>query len=141
MIATFYVATHFSDGSLSIDEAIGFYLDNGTVFPQNNSYAPTQFNFADITLRQYFQSHRNVSGWNPVWYGPTSESASFQFIGDTRNVRVSGMRFVAASDRACDFVLVAFGFQQGFRNNQHITSSSQCNASTCAIPSYLQFGQ
>lgn len=129
------------DGTYSIDEALGYYEVNGTVISQNNSYAPTQFNFADITLREYFAARRNVTGWNPVWYGPTSASATFQIIGNTSDMTVSGMRLVASSDRACDFVLVAFGFEVGFLSNQRINSSTPQNAATCAIPSALTFSE
>ena len=125
-------------GALSIQAAIGYYLLNGTRVADNYS-APVAASFNDLTLRQYYAAHRNVSGADPAWSGPTNLAAMFNLMGDTQDVRISGMRLTASGKRAVDFVLVAFGFNVGWLSDQRLRPGQPFNGSTAAIPTHLTF--
>lgn len=136
-----YVGTQwysFLNGTRTINMRIGYYEQNGTVVP-NAGDAPVGGTFNDVTLRDYYATHRNVSGYNPIWVGPNNLAAVFNFVGSTENVRVDGMLVNSSGTNAVDFVLNCFAFNLGFKSDQIISSTTNTTSATAAIPRGVSF--
>ena len=133
------------DASLPVNMKTGGYEDGGKFVP-TGANAPAAGAFWDLRLSGWLTANRGVQfdktqgNLASMWPGPTNMSAVFFFVGDTSNVKVTGLRLHALAAAGGDrFVPMAFSLTANYKSGQRVTGTTPRTAQFVGIPHELVF--
>lgn len=133
------------DASLPVEPKTGSY-DNDSKTVSTGANAPPAGAFSDLRLSAWLTANRGVQFDGSqghvasLWAGPTNVSAVFFLVGDTSNVRVTGMRVYAPANANGErFVPMVFSFSANYKSNQRVTAATPRTAQFVGVPHDLVF--
>jgi hypothetical protein len=127
---------------LPMNPKVGGYGNNGKFV----AGAPPGNAFNDLRITQWLTANRAIKfdrsqgNVNSRWSTPTNTCAVFFIIGDTSDVRVTGLQvYVPATAGVDRFIPVVFSLSSNYKSNQTVTVNTPITGQYVAIPHDLTF--
>lgn len=130
-------------GGIPVAAKIGGYANNGSqVFPGREPGGAVN----DQRITPWLAANRGVKfdhsqgNVNSIWANPTNTSAIFFLLGDTSDIKVSGLTVAVPKDAGAEkYVPVVFSTTMGWKSNQAVNGKTPLTPDYVDVPHDLKF--